>query len=141
MNPMTVVEKVVALQSVEVFRETPPEQLALVAAVARQESFPADSVLCKQSDPPGDLYVLLGGRVALERDGSALGELRKGDSLGTWALFEDEPWQVTARTVEETPTLCIDRAGFEEALEDHPEIARSLIQQLIRRLRSLASRS
>lgn len=135
---MTVVEKVVALQGVEVFRETPPEQLAQVASVAREVTFPVDSVLCKQDEPPGDLFVLLDGKVALERDGGSVGELGRGDALGTWGLFEDEPWTFTARTLEETRTLRIDRWGFEEVLDEHPEIARSLIQQLIRRLRKLA---
>jgi CRP-like cAMP-binding protein len=34
--------------------------------------------------------------------------------------------------------LRIDRFGFEEVLDEHPEISRSLIQQLIRRMRKLA---
>lgn len=137
-NAMTVVEKVVALRTIEIFREIPPSQLALIASVAREETFPPDHVLARQNDPPGDLYVLLGGRVALERDGAPLGELGRGDALGAWALFDDEPLQITARTREETPALRIDRGGFEELVDEHPEIARALIQHLIRRLRKLA---
>ncbi len=135
---MTVVEKVMALRSVELFREIPPAQLALVAAIAREETFPASHVLGRQDDPPGDLYVLLGGRVAIERDGRPVGVLAQGDALGTWALFEDEPLQVTATAAEETPALRIDRWGFEEVLEEHPEMSRALIQQLIKQLRKLA---
>ena len=41
LKAMTVVEKVVALRSVELFREIPPAQLALIAAVAREESYPS----------------------------------------------------------------------------------------------------
>jgi hypothetical protein len=138
MSAMSVVEKVVALQDVEVFRGTPPEQLALIASVASEETFAAGVELCRQGDPPGDMYVLLGGRVDVEKDGASLGQLGKGDALGTWALFEDEPWQVTASAVEASPVLRIDRAGFEDALSENPEIARGLIRQLIRRLRELA---
>ena len=109
-----------------------------MATVATEVPFPAGSEICKQDDPPGDMFVVLEGQLTLERDGEALGQLGPGDALGTWALFEDEPWQVTARAAEETRTLRIDRWGFEEALDEHPEIARSLIQQLIRRMRKLA---
>jgi len=84
------------------------------------------------------MFVLLGGKVRAERNGAEFGELGQGDALGTWGLFEDEPWKVSAIAVEDTPVLRIDRTGFEDALQENPEIARSLIQQLIRRLRELA---
>jgi HEAT repeat protein len=135
---MTVVEKVMALRGVALFEGTPPEHLSLVAAVAADELFPVGSVISEQDAPPGDTYVLLGGKVVVEKDGKPLAELGAGETIGTWALFEDEPSQVTTRVIEEAPVLRIDRGGFEEVLDEHPEIARSLIQQLIRRMRKLA---
>ncbi len=45
---------------------------------------------------------------------------------------------MTSTTLEETPALQIDRWGFDEVLDENPEIARALIQQLIKRLRKLA---
>lgn len=138
MGAMTVVEKVVALQGVEVFRGTPPEQLALVAAIAEEVQLPAGTELAHQDDPPGDMWVVLEGSVSIVRNGKKLGELGSGEALGTWALFEDEPQQVTATASEETRALKIDRWGFDEAIDEHPEIARSLIRQLIQRLRKLA---
>ena len=100
--------------------------------------FEAGTVLFRQDDPPGDMFVLLAGRVKVEQDGQSLGELGRGDSLGTWALFEDEPWQATATALEAVSVLRIDRVGFEDALHENPEIARSLIRQLVRRIRTLA---
>jgi ATP/ADP translocase/HEAT repeat protein len=137
-DSMTVVEKVMALRGVALFAGTPPEHLSLVAAVARDDVFPVGSVISEQNAPPGDTYVLLGGKVVVEQDGLPLGELGVGETIGTWALFEDEPSQVTTRVIEEAPVLRIDRFGFEEVLDEHPELSRSLIQQLIRRMRKLA---
>jgi HEAT repeat protein len=138
MGAMTVVEKVVALQGVEVFKETPPEQLALIGSIAEEVQLPTGTELALQDDPPGDLYVVLEGKLSIFRDGKQLGTLGPGEALGTWALFEDEPQQVSATVAEETRALKIDRWGFDEAIDEHPEIARSLIRQLIRRLRTLA---
>ena len=135
---LTVVEKVVALQGVEVFKDQPPAQLALVAAIAEEVQLPAGTELSHQDDPPGDMWVVLEGSVSIARNGNKLGELGTGEALGTWALFEDEPQQVTATASEETRALKIDRWGFDEAIDEHPEIARSLIRQLIQRLRKLA---
>jgi hypothetical protein len=138
MGALSVVEKVVALQEVEVFRGTPSEQLALIAAVAEEVQLPPETSLAEQDDPPGDMFVILEGSVALVRDGNPLGTLKAGDALGTWGLFEDDPQQVSAKTVTETRALRIDRWGFDEAIDEHPDIARSLIRQLIRRMRRLA---
>jgi len=135
---LTVVEKVVALQGVEVFKDTPPEQLALIASIAEEVQLPAGTELSRQDDPPGDMWVVLEGSVSIARDGKKLGELGPGEALGTWALFEDEPQQITATATVETQALKIERWGFDEAIDEHPEIARSLIRQLIQRLRRLA---
>ncbi len=138
MGVLTVVEKVVALQGVEVFKDTPPEQLAVVAAIAEEVQLPTGTEIARQDDPPGDMWVLLDGSVTVTRDGNKLGELGKGEALGTWALFEDEPQQITATVSAETHALKIDRWAFDEAIDEHPEISRSLIRQLIRRMRKLA---
>lgn len=138
MGALTVVEKVVALQGVEVFKDTPPEQLAVVAAIAEEVQLPAGTELSHENDPPGDMWVLLDGSVSIVRGDKKLGELGTGESLGTWALFEDDPQQVTATVLVETRALKIDRWAFDEAIDEHPEIARSLIRQLIRRMRKLA---
>jgi len=138
MGALTVVEKVVALQSVEVFKETPPEQLALIGSIAEEVQLPTGTELACQDDPPGDMYVVLEGQVSIVRDGKQLGVLGPGEALGTWALFEDQPQQVTATVAAETRALKIDRWGFDEAIDENPDIARSLIRQLVRRLRRLA---
>ncbi|ANM31842.1 hypothetical protein ABI59_23205 [Acidobacteria bacterium Mor1] len=135
---MTVVEKVVALRKVEIFRESPPEQLALIAAISREETVEDGFCLAREGDPPGDLFVLLDGRVRIRRGGNHVGDLGPGDAIGTWTLFDDEPLQVGAETSGETALLRIDRFALDEVLEEHPEISRTLIQQLIQRLRRMA---
>ncbi len=138
MGALTVVEKVVALQGVEVFKDTPPEQLAVVASIAEEVQLPTGTEIARQDDPPGDMWVVLDGSITVTRDGNKLGELGKGEAIGTWALFEDEPQQITATVSAETHALKIDRWAFDEAIDEHPEISRSLIRQLIRRMRKLA---
>ena len=64
--------------------------------------------------------------------------LGAGDALGTWALLEDEPRLMKAQAQEDCRLLRINRSDFDEALEEHPEIARTLIRSLLRKVRSLA---
>ena len=136
-EPTGVFDKIMALKQVDLFSGTPTEQLSLIAALARVVEFPEGSELCRQDDPPGDLFIVLSGSAAITRDGAAMGRLVAGESLGTWGLFEDEPRQVTVRAEEPVQTLRIDRWNFDQLLFEHPEVSRSLIRLMVERLRKM----
>jgi len=137
-RPLTTVERAIALREVNAFRGVPMEQLAHVAAVARDEWFPAKSLLFQEGDPPGSLYVILQGKVGLERKGASIGEAGANEPLGTWSLFDDYPRRATARVVEDARVLILDRDDFYDVLTDHVEVTRSLVQELVRRVMELA---
>ena len=140
-RPMTVVERAVALRNVEAFRAVPMDQLAHVAAVAREEFLPAGSVLFREGDPPESLFLLLAGRIGLLRRGREFGEARAGEPLGTWSLFIDHPRRATAEVVEDSRLLVLDREEFYEVLAEQVEVTRSMVQDLVGRLLELTGLS
>lgn len=135
---MSLIDKVLALRRLDLFAEIPAEQLSLVAAVAREATYAPGEVVCRQDDPPGDLILTLDGEVELERDGKPMGRLAPGEALGAFGLFEDAPRPVTARARVRTSALRLDRWGFEDVWTENPELARSLVRQLVRRIRRAA---
>ena len=137
-RPMTVVERAVALRKVEAFRAVPIDQLAHVAAVAREEAFQAGSSLFHEGDPPESLYVVLAGKIRLHRKGSVFGEATAGEPLGTWSLFIDHPRRGTAEVAEDARVLVLDRDDFYEVLAEQVEVTRSMVQDLVGRLLDLA---
>ncbi len=137
-TPSGVFDKLMALKQVDLFSAIPTGQLSLIAAVARIADFPEKAILCRQGDPPGDLYVVLEGKAEIRRDGRPSGEMAPGDSLGAWGLFEDEPRQATVQASGALKVLRIDRRGFDDLLQEHPEVSRSLIRRMIGRLRELS---
>jgi len=138
---MTVVERAVALRSVEAFRSVPIDQLAHVAAVARENAYSAGSVLFREGDAPLSLFVLLDGKIRLERRGKVFAEAVAGEPLGTWSLFIDRPRRATAHVVEQARMLVLDRDDFYEVLAEQVEVTRSLVQDLVSRLIELAGLS
>jgi len=140
-RPMTIVERAIALRGVEAFRAVPMDQLAHVAAVAREETFPAGSVLFHEGDPPENLFVLLSGRIRLMRRGRGFGEARAGEPLGTWSLFIDHPRRATAEVLEDSSVLVLDREEFYEVLAERVEVTRSMVQDLVGRLLELTGLS
>ncbi len=135
---MLLVDRAVALRSVDAFRGVPTDQLTLIAAIARERLFPEGSILFEEGAPPDSLFVVLSGEVSLDRKGVSLGSIEAGEALGTWSLLDDEPRAARAVARRETRALAIDRDDFFELLAEHSQISRSLMRDLVGRLRELA---
>ncbi len=137
---LSIIEKVIFLQNVDVFAEIPSEQLSYLAVIAEELTFSAEEIVYKSDEPSDALYVVLEGRVRLHRGGEEITVAKTGDPFGTWALFDDTPRVATATTVEDTNVLCIDRVDFLDILSDHVQITEGVFKALIGRLRGLLDR-
>src|SRR5512138_1530663 len=102
-----IVEKVIALEGVELLQSLTADQLSRIASIAREVRYPPDRVILEPARPLDALYVILDGAVDLERNGDRLYRAQQNEVLGAWGLFDPEPMHVTARTVEDTSVLRI----------------------------------
>ena len=89
------------------------------------------------NQPLEALFVILDGSVEISRNGQVLHVAQQHEVLGSWALFDDSPLPVTARTVEDTALLQISRDDFYDLLSDNMELAASIFSTLVRRFRKL----
>jgi CRP-like cAMP-binding protein len=134
---LTVIEKVILLQNVDVFAEVPTEQLAYLAAIASELSFPADYEIYAEDSPSDAMYLVLSGSVRLLRGSTLVTEAGPNQAFGTWALFDDEPRVVSAHTAEPTEVLMIRRDEFLDVLADNVRVIQAVLRAVVRRLRSL----
>ena len=137
MAELNIVEKVIALEGVDLLSNLNPDQLARIASIAAEVHFPPGKVILGPSHPLDALFVVLEGAVELGRNGTAIHTARQGDVLGAWALFDDEPLPVTARTAEDTRLLRIGRDDFYDLLSDNTEITAAVFSTLAKRFRKL----
>ena len=138
MPELNIVEKVIALEGVELLRNLTPEQLARIATIAQEVKFAPGRVILEAAKPLDALYVIVEGAVELSRNGEALTTARQNEILGAWALFEeDDPMPVTAKTVEDTRLLRIGRDDFYDLLADNSEITSAIFSTLVKRFRKL----
>jgi CRP-like cAMP-binding protein len=138
MAELNIVEKVIALEGVELLASLSPEHLARIATIAQEEIFPSKRVILEPPMPAEALYVVLDGAVELSRNGEILTVARQNDVLGAWALFDDtDPISVTARTIEDTRLLRIARDDFFDLLSDNSEITSAILSTLVKRFRKL----
>jgi len=137
MAELNIVEKVIALEGVELLQSLTPQQLARIASVAKEVKYLPDKVILEPGRLQDALYVILDGSVELVRNEQRLHVSRQGEVLGAWALFDEEPMPVIARSLEDTKLLRISRDDFYDLLSDNVEIAASIFSTLVKRFRKL----
>ena len=137
MPELNIVEKVIALEAVELLKNLTPEQLSRIATIAKEIKHPPEKVILEPTKPMDALFVVIDGAVELSRNDEVLHVAKQNDVLGAWALFDDDPMPVTAKTVEDTRLLRIGRDDFYDLLSDNVEITASVFSTLVKRFRKL----
>lgn len=140
MKELNIVEKVIALESVDLLKGLTPEQLARIGMVGRQEYAPPGQVILDPGEPLDAMFVILDGRVELLEDGEKIETAGQNEVLGSWALLDSSPLPVQARAIDETTLLKITRDDFFELLADAPEIVAAILSRLVSRFRALLER-
>ena len=140
MAELNIIEKVIALEAVDLLKNLSAEQLSRIASIAREIRFPPGKVVLAPDSNPDALFVILEGAVSISRDGAELHVARENEVLGAWALFDPEPMAVTAKAIQDTRLLRIGRDDFYDLLSDNSEITASIFTMLVKRFRQLVER-
>lgn len=138
---LTIIEKVIFLQDVDVFAEITTEQLSHIAAITEEIEFEPGTTILERDEPGEALYLVLEGKVRLHRDGREIWVAEEKGIFGSWALFDNEqPNIATATALEPTRVLKIDREEFYEVVADYVEITQGIFKWLARRVRQVGEK-
>ncbi len=126
------------LASVPLLASLDRKTLERLAEHAKRRSYAAGEAIVTQDAPASALYVILSGRVTVERgeDGSAeqVGELGAGEFFGELALIEEHPRTATVRANEPTECILFVAWEFTALLKEQPKIAIPIMEALIARM-------
>lgn len=131
------VDKVLCLQSVDVFSHATTEMLAFIGSIAKETLVRSGHSIFLEEDVSDAMYVVVDGHVQLEKCGSEVMKVGAGQSFGTWALFDNQPRVMTARAVSDVLLLKIRSADFYDLLSDHEEITPVMFRAVINRVKTL----
>lgn len=134
---LTIVEKVLILQNIDIFDAIPTSDMAFIAGIMGNKNIMQDNILYKEGDYASTMYVLVNGSIRLEKDGKEMMKIGVNEAFGTWSLFDDDSRIVTAVAEEESELLTIEREDFIDILADHVQITQGLFKSLVKRLRRL----
>jgi CRP/FNR family transcriptional regulator/CRP/FNR family cyclic AMP-dependent transcriptional regulator len=137
---LTIIEKVFFLKSVDIFEHATVEQLGRIAGLTEEVHFEPGEIIFKEGDPGDAFYLLLSGRVAIEKNGNTLLELKEKEALGTLDVLDFHPRSVTARAVEQVRALKLSGREFHDFLSLDIEMVGAVFRMLcglVRRILTL----
>ena len=132
------------LSEVPMFSQLRENDIARLAGVTQERSYPKNSLIVFADDPGDALYVVLSGQVKIvigAEDGREviLSIRGEGEFFGEMSLIDDEPRSAHVIAMENSKLLILRRDDFNRCVREMPEIATGLLRALCKRLRQADS--
>ena len=129
-NNLTIIEKVIFLKSVDIFEHATIEQLGRIAGLMEEVHFEPGETIFKEGEPGDAFYLLLSGRVSIDRNGRAFLELKEKEAFGTLDVLDFHPRSVTARAVEQVRAVKLNGREFHDLLSLDIEMVEAVFRML-----------
>ena len=121
------------------FGGLPQEELEQIARIVDEKDVPAGTVLTHEGRNEGYFYIIVSGRVVIERGGQTINTISDGDFLGEIALLDGGPRTATATTQTDSRLIAVTHQRFQHLLDASPRIRRAVLEEGGQRLRRLGS--
>ena len=135
--PEVTLKKLFALEGVEIFAQSDVDDLAAIAALAREKRFKKGEVIFLAGDPGDALYVLVDGKVEARRQGELVMDFRRSQAFGDLSLFDGAPRLTDNVAVEDVEARVIDRRDFLDLLADRPELLTGVFRVVTQQLKAM----
>jgi CRP-like cAMP-binding protein len=133
----TIIERVIFLQSIELFSDIPSEQLVHIAGITEKLSLKKDEYLFKKGDKSQHMYLLVDGVVELMRSDNRKRNFEAPEAMGVWGFFNESNRLMTATCKTDCFFLKIDQLDFFDLLEDRIYLSRGLLKYFVKRIKKL----
>ncbi|WP_141621865.1 cyclic nucleotide-binding domain-containing protein [Myxococcus sp. AB036A] len=131
------VQRMFALEGVSVFSQCDVDDIAAIAAVAREAAFRAGERIYAQGDPGDALYVIVDGAVDAFHDGEHVLRFQGKQAFGEVSLLDGAPRPTDMVAAVDTRVLIIDRRDFLDLLADRPELLTGFFRAVSLQLQAL----
>jgi serine/threonine protein phosphatase PrpC len=132
-----------ALRKIPLFRHLTYKEQTAILSIATTRTFPGSREIVTEGQPGEELFVVIKGRVSIEKSGVEIAELRPGGHFGEMGLIDNAPRSATVRATEPTRVMVIARADLMNLMRRESILAVkmlwSFVQVLSDRLRATNS--
>lgn len=141
LKTVSILERILLLREIPIFADLSPEDLKLIAEIAREEWYPQNTVIFHQGEDGNMMFVIVEGQLQVLRtvDGieQVLAQRGPGDFVGEMAIIESAPRSATLCAQTDIRVLAIDGETFKGILRERPDVSFAVLRSVSRRLREM----
>jgi CRP/FNR family cyclic AMP-dependent transcriptional regulator len=134
---LLLIEKVLLLKSLSIFRETPETILAELAPLMQEVEVEQGTLIFEEGEPGDCMYIIFTGEIKIHKGETVLAVLQEKEVFGELSLLDAETRSASITAMTDCFLFKIDQEPFYELIESRPEVAMGFIKILCKRLRQL----
>ncbi|HXK59986.1 MAG TPA: cyclic nucleotide-binding domain-containing protein [Acidobacteriota bacterium] len=124
---LTTIEKIFILQEIDFLAETSTDHLALLADLFQEETRKPGQYLVRSGVPCSSFYLLVDGRVALEKPNGEIEQIERGP-VNFWVCLSRRPSRLAAKCLEECRLLVMPSEDLLDALTTEPGLSLAILK-------------
>ena len=132
---LTIIEKVIFLKSIDIFKHATIEELGGVAVLTDEVHFEPGETIYREGEPTDAIYLILKGRVGVERNGQRIHEMGEKHAFGTVAALDRNPAVHTVKAIDPVHALKLNAQDFHDILSLDFELVQAVFRSLCRLIR------
>ncbi len=127
----------VIFRQIELFKELTDDEIQILAKITTEQTFSPNEMIFAENETRKAMYVVLDGRVELLKNDvygqeQILRIFESYDFMGEGSLLDDYPHSTSARAVEATRVLVLNRKDFDGLLNQYPNIVHRILSSISR---------
>jgi CRP/FNR family transcriptional regulator, cyclic AMP receptor protein len=127
------------LAGVPIFKGLEPKTLKSVIAEGRERAFKQGESMVGEGKTGIGFYLILEGRAEVRKGARVLSTLGQGQFFGEMSVIDGEPRSADVVALEPTTCWVLTAWNFAGLLKSHPEIAVTMLKEMVKRLRASQS--
>ncbi len=138
---LLLLEKVLILKSLSIFKDTPEHILAELAPLMEEEEYEQNTVIFREGEMGDCMYIIYKGEVKIHKRNTLLAILKEKEVFGELSLLDAEARSASATANTDCVLFRINQEPFYELVETRTEVVRGFIKILCQRLRAQNEKS
>jgi CRP-like cAMP-binding protein len=140
-NRLLLIEKVLVLKSLNLFKDTPENILADLAPLMKEMQYEQGIEIFKEGETGDCMYIIQQGNIKIHKGNTTLAILTEKEVFGELSLLDADTRSASATADTDCILYKIDQEPFYELMDERPEVAKGFIKILCQRLRTMNEKS
>jgi len=124
------------LKKTPIFAKTSESSLKTMLKSAIEKTVPAGKKLVEKGESGAGFYLILEGQAEVVANGEKLATFKSGDFFGELAVIDGAQRTADVIALAETTCIVVSQWAMRSLISSHSEIALSIMEELVRRLRA-----